>query len=394
MLFQKRKKEGEFQVLQNGEIYLDTSCQTLRPRCVRDAQQKYLTSYNACGGRVKYPWGERVDTEVSAVRTRILKFLKKSEKEYSVVFTLNTTYGLNLLMSQIQSKGLERIVTTDKEHNSVFLPTMTWAKRYDKERIVLDRTSENEVSYGEEEIKDALIVLQTTSNIDGAHFEGIGELVDRAHAGKSIVILDGAQSMGHNPELLHGVDYDALCFSGHKMYGPSIGVMVVKKTLIEEMDTLFIGGGTVSDVTSDEFTLLDGKEIGARLELGLQNWEGIIGLGAAIDWVSKQKIKGEEEKLASLLYDGISGIPGAQMISPRGTSIVTFYSEHIDAHTLAILLGKTGIMARSGYFCCHYYLKNKYGYPPLLRLSLGAQITSAEIERVLEAIKYIHSSLT
>jgi selenocysteine lyase/cysteine desulfurase len=97
-----------------------------------------------------------------------------------------------------------------------------------------------------------------------------------------VVILDGAQSTAHNPEVLDGVDYDALCFAGHKMYGPSIGIIVAKKELVKELDLYLLGGGTVQDVQHDSYTLLP-EDIGSHLELGLQDFAGIIGLDAGIN---------------------------------------------------------------------------------------------------------------
>ena len=108
---------------------MDAACQTLRPEPVIDAMQTYFKEYNACGGRVKYEWGKRVDEEVENTRATVLKRIGKSASDYQVAFTLNTTYGLNLLLQQLPQQTYARILTSDIEHNSVFLSTTTAAKR-------------------------------------------------------------------------------------------------------------------------------------------------------------------------------------------------------------------------------------------------------------------------
>ncbi len=127
----KRDKVApDFSYLPHDTYYFDSACQTLRPQSVIEAESSYYREYNACGGRVKYPWGEIVDEKIEAARTTILRFLCVSTKQYSVAFTLNATYGINLVLQQIPATKYRTIITSDIEHNSVFLPTITYAKQH------------------------------------------------------------------------------------------------------------------------------------------------------------------------------------------------------------------------------------------------------------------------
>ena len=133
-------KSGDFGYLTPDAHYFDSACQTLRPRPVIDAVSDYYREFNACGGRVKYAWGEKVDSIVAGTRERLLKLVDKSAKDYTVAFSLNTTAGINLLLQQLPAGRFRRIATSEIEHNSVFLPSQTSARRFQLERLVLPRS--------------------------------------------------------------------------------------------------------------------------------------------------------------------------------------------------------------------------------------------------------------
>ncbi len=383
----------DFLFLSQDAVYMDAACQTLRPEPVIDAMQTYFKEYNACGGRVKYEWGKRVDEEVENTRATVLKRIGKSASDYQVAFTLNTTYGLNLLLQQLPQQTYARILTSDIEHNSVFLSTTTAAKRLAIPRKVLRRSKDGSLEYTTDELAKAIVVVNATSNIDGRSLTNAAALANNLHASGGILILDGAQSMVSDASLLRETDFDALCFSSHKTYGPSLGVIVVKKELLNSLELSFVGGGMVAELTEDSFTLPT-EDPAAALEPGLQDFAGIIGLGAALDWLGSYRPEGcsqheQQEKLSHILFEGLSELPNVHLLNHEPSSTLSFYSDDIDAHRLAIFLSKQNIMARSGYFCCHYYLQNLKKYPPLLRLSLGLHTTEKDVETVLSVIKKI-----
>ncbi len=390
-----KNNTSSFSYLPENACYLDSACQTLRPRAVIDAETEYYLQYNACGGRVKYAWGEAVDTKVLAARASLLALAGKHDRDYCVAFTLNTTYGINLVLHQLPEKAFANIVTSEIEHNSVMLPSMTWAKRYGATRTVLPRDDNGDLRYGSADLDRSVVLINTASNIDGRAPGNLKQLADDVHAQNGILLLDAAQGFAHGAERLRDTDFDAAFGSGHKMYGPSIGFIIIKRSLLDRLHPFFIGGGTVSDARKDTYALLrDHDEAHAVLEAGLQNWGGIIGLGAAVTWLETQRERKEQERiLAETVFQGLREHSRVRLLNHAPSPIVSFSVDGIDAHQLALYLSEQNIMCRSGYFCCHGYLQHQLSLPPLLRVSLGLHNTPAHVDRFLSAFKKILTAL-
>jgi selenocysteine lyase/cysteine desulfurase len=391
-------RAGDFGYLEPGEIYLDAACQSLRPQPVIDALTDYYTTYNACGGRVKYAWGQKVDAQVADTRRAVLGLLGLSARSYAASFTLNTTYGLNLLLQQLPMGRFGRVVTSHIEHNSVFLPTITAARRLGVDRLVLDRAADGALLYEPAQLEKAVVVVNAASNIDGRRLANLAELVRDTHARGGIVIVDAAQAMGHNRALLQKTDADAVCFSAHKMYGASLGVVVARHELLASLELGFVGGGMVSDVREEDFDLVQGDP-GALLEPGLQAWGEIIALGRAIQWLGETRPSGlaPAEHLAGLsrqLYDGLAGIPGLTLLNLEPSPVISVYAPGQDSHRLAVFLSHSKVMVRSGYFCAHHHLKQQLGLPPLLRFSLGLHSTTSDVDTATQALTRLMKGLS
>lgn len=389
------QKSGDFSYLSANTYYFDSACQTLRPQSVIAAETAYYQEHNACAGRVKYPWGELVDEKVETARSTILQFIGVTAKNYTVAFTLNATYGINLVLQQIPPTQYRSVITSDIEHNSVFLPTITYAKQHQLSRLVLERDQAGNLLYTKEQLAQAIVVLNVTSNIDGRCLNNLKQLAEDIHEQNGLLLLDCCQTMAHHSELLRDIKFDALFASGHKMYAPSCGFIVITHDLVQQLEPSFLGGGTVADVQESDYQLLLApNELYSRLELGLQDYAAIIGLNTAIKWYGtfqrEQKTAQQyEQALSEKLYTGIQTLPHVKIINSQSSPVVTFYPERVDSHMLALYLGKQNIMCRSGFFCCHYYLKNKMKYPPLLRISLGLHNTSEQVDFLLEKLKYL-----
>ena len=369
-----------FQYLKSTDIYFDGACQSLRPQPVIDSLVEYYQKHNSCGERVKYQWGKITDQKVEETRERVLKFLKLKKRDYFVSFTLNTTYGINLLLSQFDFKkaNIKTIVTSDLEHNSVFLATQSATTRAKIERLVLSR--EDDGSLPISEIPDnSLIVVNVMSNIDGRTLKNLKDVVALVHQKQGYIILDAAQVMAHNHHLLQETEADAICFSAHKMYSASLGVMVVKKAFLSNLNLTFLGGGMVDDVEKNSYLLSaeHDDKVHTAFEAGLQAWGEIIALGAAIDWL-EQLSPADSERLESCetkLFDFLQKQPKIHCLNQEKSSTFSFYIEGLDSHHLAEALSDQGIMVRSGYLCVHYYIDHKLHLPPLVRVSLGNQTT-------------------
>lgn len=385
----KTNRPTEFSHLPADVCYMDSACQTPRIQAVIEAEQEYVLHHNACGGRVQYKWGKWVDERVQGARKEILALCGKTEKEYAVAFTLNTTYGINLVLHQLPADAYDRIVTSTIEHNSVFLPALTWAKRNHKERLVLQRSPDGSLAYEQTLLSKTIVLLNNASNIDGRTLPNAQQLTNDVHAQGGILLLDAAQSCGHDPRSLQETNFDAAFGSGHKMYGPSVGFIVIRRTLLRSLQPFFLGGGTAENVEQDAFRLFSGEDEHAVLEPGLQNWSGIIGLREAARWLQTQNIADQEHLLAEALFQRVRDIPKITVVNGKPGSILSLYADGIDAHRLALYLDEKNVMCRSGHFCCHYELQHQRNLPPLLRASLGLHNTMEDIEKFVKTLETI-----
>ncbi|MBQ6605740.1 aminotransferase class V-fold PLP-dependent enzyme [Candidatus Saccharibacteria bacterium] len=382
----------DFDYLGEGEVYLDAACQSLRPRPVIQALEEYYTKFNSCGERVKYPWGIETDRRVEATRKKVLKYLKLKGKDYFVSFTLNTTYGINLVLSQLDYSKFSRIITTDIEHNSPFLASLSYAKKYNLEREVIPRNPDGSVPL-DTDFKKAVVILNCAGNFDGRKLLNIKDLISKVHKNRGVVLIDAAQAMAHSPEILYKQEPDAIFFSAHKLYAPSLGGMIVRKDLLSKIKTSFIGGGMVDDVEKESYLLSaeNPEHIYTKFESGLQAWGEIIALGEAIDWISnlsKKEHKNLEENYTRL-YEFLASSKKVHLVNEEANPTMSFYVEGVDSHLLGSALGDEKIMARTGYFCAHYYLDKVRNFPPLIRFSLGYHNRPEDIDKVIEKMEKI-----
>ena len=380
----------DFDYLGEGEVYLDGACQSLRPRPVIEAIQKYYTEHNSCGERVKYKWGRETDALVEATREKVLKYLKLSARKYTVSFTLNTTFGINLILSQIDAGKFEKVMTSEIEHNSPFLATMAFSERTGLPREVMARNDDGTIDVGAYDFSDAIVVINCASNFDGRKLANLPELCKAVHKAGGILIIDAAQAMAHSVDVLAGVEVDAICFSAHKLYAPSLGVIVWRDELEKMLLSYWLGGGMVDDVERESYKLsAENKEHRfTRFESGLQAWGEIIGLGAALDWLMKLPKSAWKnlEKNYTELYEFLKTSEKVHLVNNESNPTMSFYVEGLDSHLLGEALSRENIMARTGYFCVHYYLDHVLGLPPLMRFSLGLHNRPEDIEKVKKVL--------
>ncbi len=378
---------NDFGYLGEDTVYLDAACQSLRPRPVVEALERYYFEHNSCGERVKYPWGEKTDELVEGARRKVLKMLKLKSKEYFVSFTLNTTYGINLILNELDPKCVKKVVTSEIEHNSPFLATMALSERLGVPRVVLKRDENGALLMGDEDFAGAVVVVNCAANFDGRRLGNLKEVVKRVHRDGGIVIIDAAQAMAHYYEMLEKTEADAVCFSAHKMYASSLGVIVARRGLVPKLKQTFIGGGMVDDVFEERYLLTaEGNKdhIYTVFEPGLQAWGEIVALGEAIDWLSA-RTKEDKKRLESCtreLDEFLRSREKIHMVGNEANPTMSFYVEGLDSHLLGAALGKEGIMARTGYFCVHYYLDKVMKLPPLVRFSLSYATREGDVEMV------------
>ncbi|MBQ3352888.1 aminotransferase class V-fold PLP-dependent enzyme [Candidatus Saccharibacteria bacterium] len=384
---------NDFDYLDEGEVYLDAACQSLRPQPVIDAINKYYTEHNSCGERVKYKWGIETDEKVEATREKVLKFLKLSSRKYTVSFTLNTTYGINLILSQLKPEKFKKVITSEIEHNSPFLATMAFSERTGLPREVIKREEDGSIDVSAYDFSDAVVVVNCASNFDGRKLLNIKDVIKAVHKAGGIIIIDAAQAMAHSSDILRGMEPDAICFSAHKLYAPSLGVIVWRDDLIDKLVQGFVGGGMVDDVEESAYILsATGKEHRyTRFESGLQAWGEIVGLGTALDWLNKLPKKDWHNLKDNYteLYNFLNNSNKVHMVNHEPNPTMSFYVDGLESHLLGAALSHENIMARTGYFCVHYYLDHVLGMPPLIRFSLGLHNRPEDIEKVKKIMQKI-----
>ena len=333
------------------------------------------------------------DEKVEEARESLLKYLKLSARKYTVSFTLNTTYGINLILTQIKAERFEKVMTSEIEHNSPFLSTMAFSRRTKLPREVMKRNEDGSINAEDYDFTKAIVVINAASNIDGRKLMNIKEIVKAVHKEGGIIIIDAAQAMAHSVDVLRGIEADAIVGSAHKMYAPSLGFIVWRNDLLTSLDEYVLGGGMVDDVERDSYKLsVEGEEHRyTRFEPGLQAWGEIVGLGAAIKWLDKvpKKAWRNLEDNYTELFDFLNESAKVRMINKVANPTMSFYVDGVDSHLLGSALSRENVMARTGYFCVHYYLDHVMHYPPLVRFSLGLHNRPEDIEKVKEVMKKI-----
>jgi cysteine desulfurase/selenocysteine lyase len=384
----------------NGKypIYFDNACMTLKPRQVIAAMDEYYTEYPVCGGRSLHKMAKMVDEKVTESREKFQKFLGAQSPE-EIIFTRNTTEGLNLVANSLDFINGDIVMTTDREHNSNLIPWQVQAGKKGIKHVVVHSTPDNTFDIGifEELMSKSrcvrLVSMVHTANLDGYTIPA-KEIIKIAHDHGALVMLDGAQSAPHKPVDVKKLDVDFFALSVHKMLGPTgMGVLYGKHHLLEELAPFIVGGDTVSDSTYESAKFLPTPE---KFEAGLQNYAGIIGSGAAVDYIEKvgrSEIEKHEEKLNRIITDGIKDIPGLKIIGPqeprsRG-GIISFTVEFPkggDAHDIAIVLDETeNIAVRSGAFCVHSWF-NYRKCEAAVRASIYLYNTEDEARKFVDAL--------
>lgn len=355
-----------FDIKLNGKpvVYLDNACQTLRPRAVINAINEYYEKYPACGGRSHHKLANEVTRKCEEARKTIAGFIGAKRKE-EIIFTRNTTEGINLIAKSLELKRGDIILTTDKEHNSNLIPWQILAEKNGVIHKIIPSKQDN--SFDLEKFKKImeesegnikLTAMALTSNLDGATIPA-KEIIKTSHKHGAMVLLDAAQAAPHRKIDVGKLGADFMAFSGHKMLGPSgTGVLYGKYRLLEKLEPFLAGGDTVEYSTYGGHKFLPPPE---KFEAGLQNYAGIIGLGEAVKYMEKIGLKNiaeQEYRLNKFITEEIAEIPGLKIIGPAGPAsrggIVSFYIDGIDSRQIALILDETGnVMIRAGQHCVH-----------------------------------------
>lgn len=383
----------DFPFLFNNITYLDNGATTLKPLVVVKKIEEYYTEYTSNAHRGDYKTSLKVDTEYELARNKVQEFINaKSRKE--VVFTSGATESLNYIATGFFSNILEpgdEILITKSEHASNVLPWFKLARELNLEvnYIPLDNNYYVTVENVLKSItpKTKVIALAQVTNVIG-DLRPIKEIAHIAHERGIFLVVDGAQSVPHMKIDVQDLDCDFLAFSAHKLCGPTgVGVLYGKEELLQEMEPVNLGGGM--NESFDDVNDVYLKSLPTRLEAGTPNIAGVIGLGAAIDYLNKigmDNILEHERELRKYLVNKLVDIKHIDIINLESdTGIVAFNVDGIFSQDVAVYLDKYNICVRAGNHCAKI-LKDAVGVKNTCRVSLYFYNTKEEIDRLVELL--------
>lgn len=384
----------DFPIL-NDIIYMDSASTSLTPEPVLNVVSKYYREYNANVGRGVHRLSQVASQKYKDVHRKIADFIGANEEE--VIFTKNTTEAINTVASGLRWKKGDKVVTTLIEHHSNFLPWLRLKSLGVELDIVKpDKNGKFNVSDFKEVIDDKtrLVAVTHVSNVLGTitPIEEISAICEKKNA---LLLVDGAQSVPHIHVDVRNLGCNFLCFSGHKMLGPTgTGILWMKEDFFGRLEPLNFGGGMIDDVSLNGYELTKGYE---RFEGGTPNIAGVIGFGRAIDYLKKigmDKIADHEAKLTERLLEGLLEIKRVEIYgslnSKERIGLVSFNIKDLNSHDVALMLDEaSNIMVRSGHLCCMPLMKYFGLKEGAVRVSLYLYNTEEEVDTFLETVKEI-----
>jgi len=393
----KKNIRDDFPILQSGVVYLDSAATSLTPEPVVQSVLDYYHNFNANIERGVYTLSQEASEQYLDAHKIVAKFLNVNETE--IIFTKNSTEGINLVAHAIPWKEGDKIVTTLIEHHSNYLPWLYFAKKYNLrlERIKPDKNGHFNLSDFEKAIDNntKLVAVNHISNVLGT-ISPLPEIVEIARKHNALVLADGAQAAPHISLNLKGLNLDFYAISGHKMMGPTgTGILYINSRNLDWFKPVFVGGGIITDVELDNYTLADGFE---RFEAGTPNIAGGIGLGAAAEYLSRYGMKNVEKwekELTDYLLDRMRTVNGIEIYGPLNAQgrvgVISFNLRNIPPHRVAFLLSERyDIAVRSGLHCAHPLIKYILNLPNgTVRVSMYIYNTKEEIDKLISALNEI-----
>lgn len=383
------KIKEDFPIFQKREdlVYLDNAATSQKPQQVINRIEKFYSRENANVGRGLYNLANDANTAYREARRRVADFIGANPSE--TVFVRNTTEAENLLAHSLDLDG--GIVLSEMAHHSEQLP---WRRKAEKKGLEISyiETENGKISVedAEEKISEetSLVAISHISNVFGAE-NPVEEITEIAHENNALVVLDGAQSVPHMPVDVKELGVDFLCFSGHKMLGPSgIGVLYGRKELLEEMKPYQVGGGMIRKVTGENVEYEGTPE---KLEAGTPNIAGAVGLGAAVDYlesIGMKKIYQHDRKLTEKMIEQLQEIEGVNVLSPEGANLVSFTTEYAHPHDISEVLNQNNVAVRAGHHCAQPQME-KLGINGTARASSYLYNTEKDVEKFVEAVKEV-----
>ncbi|EKD67334.1 MAG: hypothetical protein ACD_48C00471G0001 [uncultured bacterium] len=364
----------------NGKpiVYLDSTATSLKPRSVIDKINEYYTQYTANVFRGIYTTSEEATSEYEKAREKVATFIHATPHE--IVFTRSTTESLNLLAYSLHPK---EVVASILEHHSNFVPwqQLSYLTVWDPEKPI-DSVMTN---------KTDIFAITAVSNVTGIIMP-IKDIV-RTVKGinpKCLIVVDAAQAVPHMPVDVADWGADFVAFSSHKMLGPTgVGVLWGRRQLLEEMKPFNYGGEMISEVHVDRTVF---KEPPHKFEAGTPHIAGVIGLGAAVDYLTKlgmDNVRKHEEELVSYAIKKFKEVRGLRFVGPDIRSgVFAFTMEKVHPHDIAQILNEDNIFVRAGNHCA-MPLHEHLGIVATARASFYVYTTKEDIDALILGLQKI-----
>ncbi|WP_019853759.1 cysteine desulfurase [Actinopolyspora mortivallis] len=386
-------------------VYLDSGATSQRPRQVLDAERSFLETSNAAVHRGAHQLAEEATDAYEGARARIARFVGVNTDE--IVFTKNATEGVNLVayaMSNAATSGPEaerfrlgpgdEVVVSEMEHHANLVPwqqlcqrtgaTLRWFGVTDEGRLDL---SELDTLVHE---RTRVVAVTHQSNVLGT-VNPLESIVRRAHEVGALVVLDACQSVPHGPVDFAGLGVDFAVFSGHKMLGPSgIGVLYGRHELLRAMPPFLTGGSMIELVHMEHSTFAEPPQ---RFEAGVPMTSQVVGLGAAVDYLSvvgMERIARHEHQLVERALRELSAIEGVRVVGPTETEqrggAVSFVIDGIHPHDASQVMDDQGVEVRVGHHCA-WPLHRRMGVPATIRASFYLYNELDEVTALADAVR-------
>ncbi len=375
-------------------VYLDNAATCQKPKAVIDAISHMYSHDYANVHRGVHALSERSTAAFEAVRHKVKNFINAaSDKE--IIFVRGTTEAINLVAQTFGKANIsagDEILITAMEHHSNIVPWQILCEQTGAVLKVAPINQRGELLY-EEFVgllseKTRLVSVVHMSNALGT-INPVKQIIEAAHARNIPVMLDGAQAVPHMPVDVQDLDCDFYAFSGHKLYAPSgIGVLYGKQALLEAMPPYHGGGDMIRKVTFEE---TEYNVLPYKFEAGTPNIADVIGLGAALDYLSEigmDNVSAYEHELLVYATEKAKKIPGLKIIgdNEHKGAILSFTLESVHPHDIGTMLDHVGIAVRAGHHCAMPVM-DFFQVPATARASFAMYNTKQEIDALMEAIE-------
>ncbi len=375
-------------------VYLDSAATTQKPQVVIDTVTRYYSKENANIHRGIYSLSEQATDAYEIARAKMRRFINAAFPQ-EIVFVRGATEAINLVAQSFGHAFINKddeILISEMEHHSNIVPWQILSGQTGAKLCVVPINDQGEFLFEEYlkllSSKTKLVSITHVSNALGT-INPVKEIVKAAHDQGIPVLVDGAQAVPHIPVDMQELGADFYAFSGHKLFGPTgIGVLYGRRDWLERIPPYQGGGDMISSVTFEKTTY---NKIPYKFEAGTPHIEGVIGLGAAIDYLTEIGMKNIQEYEHELLQYGtkaLLGIPGLRLIgtAKEKASVLSFVLDDIHPHDIGTILDRNGVAIRAGHHCAMPIMEH-FNVPATARASLAFYNTCEDIDALVRALR-------